>query len=212
MVKVENLSKSFSNQILFEDASFQINPRERIGLVGRNGHGKTTLFRILVGEEQPSTGTITISRNYRIGYVRQHLDFTKETVLQEGMRGLREEDHHKHWKVEKILAGLGFSPEDIQQQIVEVGTMKGPDRAVSTQGLPNFDAIRRLGNLERLRQVNPYLAEEIANMPGTEAYLIGAGKFASDISEGTQRILGVLDQEGAAKDEAIAEDKKEEKA
>lgn len=115
MVKVENLSKSFSNQILFEGASFQINPRERIGLVGRNGHGKTTLFRILVGEEQPSTGTITISRNYRIGYVRQHLDFRKETVLQEGMQGLREEDHHHHWKVEKILAGLGFSPEDMQQ-------------------------------------------------------------------------------------------------
>jgi ATP-binding cassette subfamily F protein 3 len=115
MVTVENLSKSFSNQILFEDATFQINPRERIGLVGRNGHGKTTLFRILVGEEQPSTGTITISRNYRIGYVRQLLDFSKETVLQEGMRGLREEDHHQHWKVEKILAGLGFSPEDMQQ-------------------------------------------------------------------------------------------------
>ncbi len=115
MIKVENLSKSFSNQILFEDASFQINPRERIGLVGRNGHGKTTLFRILVGEEQPSAGTITISRNYRIGYVRQHLDFKHETVLQEGMRGLRDEDHHKHWKVEKILAGLGFSPADMQQ-------------------------------------------------------------------------------------------------
>jgi len=103
-IKVENLSKSFSSQILFEDASFQINPRERIGLVGRNGHGKTTLFRILVGEEQPSNGTITIPRNYRIGYVRQHLEFTRETVLQEGMRGLREEDHHKEWKVEKIIA------------------------------------------------------------------------------------------------------------
>jgi ATP-binding cassette subfamily F protein 3 len=115
MIKVENLSKSFAGQTLFEEASFQINLRERIGLVGRNGHGKTTLFRILVGEEQASTGTITISKNYRIGYVRQHLDFTQDTVLKEGMRGLREEDHHQHWKVEKILAGLGFSPEDMKQ-------------------------------------------------------------------------------------------------
>ena len=122
MITVENLSKSFADQVLFEDASFQINPRERIGLVGRNGHGKTTLFRILVGEEQPSTGTITIARNYRIGYVRQHLEFTKDTVLQEGMKGLREEDHHQHWKVEKILAGLGFSPDDMQQH---PGTFSG---------------------------------------------------------------------------------------
>ncbi len=115
MIKVENLSKSFADQVLFEDASFQINARERIGLVGRNGHGKTTLFRLLVGEEHSSTGSITISRNYRIGYVRQHLEFTKDTVLHEAVQGLPKEEHHQHWKVEKVLAGLGFSPHDMQQ-------------------------------------------------------------------------------------------------
>ena len=115
MIKVENLTKSFADQVLFEDASFQINPRERIGLVGRNGHGKTTLFRLLVGEEHSSTGSITITRNYRIGYVRQHLEFTRDTVLQEAVQGLPEGEHHQHWKVEKVLAGLGFSPHDMQQ-------------------------------------------------------------------------------------------------
>ena len=115
MIKVENLSKSFADQVLFEDASFQINSRERIGLVGRNGHGKTTLFRLLVGEEHCSTGSITIARNYRIGYVRQHLKFTKDTVLQEAVQGLPEGEDHQHWKVEKVLAGLGFSPHDMQQ-------------------------------------------------------------------------------------------------
>ena len=115
MIKVENLTKSFADQVLFEDASFQINPRERIGLVGRNGHGKTTLFRLLVGEEHSSTGSITIARNYRIGYVRQHLEFTRDTVLQEAVQGLPEGEHHQHWKVEKVLAGLGFSPHDMQQ-------------------------------------------------------------------------------------------------
>ena len=115
MIKVENLSKSFADQVLFEDASFQINSRERIGLVGRNGHGKTTLFRLLVGKEHSSTGSITIARNYRIGYVRQHLKFTKDTVLQEAVQGLPEGEHHQHWKVEKVLAGLGFSPHDMQQ-------------------------------------------------------------------------------------------------
>ncbi len=44
MIGVENLYKSFASQVLFEDASFKLNPKERIGLVGLNGHGKTTLF------------------------------------------------------------------------------------------------------------------------------------------------------------------------
>ena len=80
MIGVENLYKSFASQVLFEDASFKLNPKERIGLVGLNGHGKTTLFRIIIGEESPDTGTISIPKNYRIGYVRQHLDFIRDTI------------------------------------------------------------------------------------------------------------------------------------
>jgi len=115
MIAIDNLSKSYGNQILFEEVHFQINARERVGLVGRNGHGKTTLFRMIVGEEHPDSGTITIPRNYRIGYVRQHIEFTAETVLDEGKKGLPEAERHQQWKVEKILAGLGFSSADMQR-------------------------------------------------------------------------------------------------
>jgi ATP-binding cassette subfamily F protein 3 len=115
MLTVGNLTKSFGGQLLFEDASFQINARERVGLVGRNGHGKTTLFRLIVGDEHPDTGTISLPKGYRIGYVRQHLEFTEETVLKEAMRMLPEEERDHHWKVEKILAGLGFSNEDMRR-------------------------------------------------------------------------------------------------
>jgi ATP-binding cassette subfamily F protein 3 len=115
MITIDNLSKSYGNQILFEGVHFQINARERVGLVGRNGHGKTTLFRMIVGEEHPDSGTITTPRNYRIGYVRQHLDFTADTVLAEGKKGLPETERHHQWKAEKILAGLGFSSPDMQR-------------------------------------------------------------------------------------------------
>jgi ATP-binding cassette subfamily F protein 3 len=59
MITVGNLTKSFGSQLLFEGVSFNINPRERVGLVGRNGHGKTTLFRLIVGAESPDAGTIS---------------------------------------------------------------------------------------------------------------------------------------------------------
>ena len=69
MIIVNNLSKSFGSQEIFSDISFNINPGEKIGLVGRNGHGKTTLLRMITGEDHPDSGEIVIPKNYRIGYV-----------------------------------------------------------------------------------------------------------------------------------------------
>ena len=102
MISVENLTKRFGNQLLFDQVNFKLNPRERVGLVGRNGHGKTTLFRIIVGEEPADEGSVIIPRGYRIGYVRQTLEFTEDTILQEGMKGLPEGERDHYWKVEKI--------------------------------------------------------------------------------------------------------------
>ena len=122
MITVGNLTKSFGSQLLFEGASFHINPRERVGLVGRNGHGKTTLFRLIVGVDSPDAGTISRPKGYRVGYVLQHLQFTEHTALKEAMTQLPEEERDHHWKVEKILAGLGFSNEDMQRH---PGTFSG---------------------------------------------------------------------------------------
>ncbi len=119
MINVGNLTKSFGGQLLFDEAGFKLNPKERIGLVGRNGHGKTTLFRLIIGEEIPDSGIISIPKHYRIGYVRQELELTKNTVLDEGMTGLCEEERGHYWKVEKILAGLGFSKDDMRRHPAE---------------------------------------------------------------------------------------------
>jgi ATP-binding cassette subfamily F protein 3 len=115
MISVDNLTKSYGEQTLFQNVGFKLNPRERLGLVARNGHGKTTLFRLIAGEELPDSGSINIPKNYRIGYVRQHLEFTEDTVLKEGMKGLPKESRDHSWKVERILAGLGFSTNDMKR-------------------------------------------------------------------------------------------------
>ncbi len=115
MIRAENLQKSFAGQKLFDGVNFKIGARERVGLVGRNGHGKTTLFRMIMGEESCDEGAITIPKNYRIGIVRQSLGFTERTVLEEGMKGLSADRKHNHWEVERILAGLGYSQRDMQR-------------------------------------------------------------------------------------------------
>lgn len=120
MIAVEGLWKSFGRQVLFENIGFKINRRERVGVVGRNGHGKSTLFRVIAGLEQPDAGTISIPKNYRLGYVEQEPRFTENSVLDEAAKGLPSAEADRFWKVEKILFGLGFSPDDLGRPPGEV--------------------------------------------------------------------------------------------
>ena len=58
MISLSHIGKQYGRQILFVDASFQLNPGEKVGLVGPNGSGKTTLFRMITGEESPDEGSV----------------------------------------------------------------------------------------------------------------------------------------------------------
>ena len=113
MISIRNITKRYGVRVLFSDVSFDVLAGEKIGLLGRNGHGKTTLFRLITGEEEPNEGKIFRPKNYSIGYLGQHLNFTKPTVLEEGCVGLLPDEIAGEWKVEKVLFGLGFSEEDL---------------------------------------------------------------------------------------------------
>ncbi|MBI5098961.1 MAG: ATP-binding cassette domain-containing protein [Nitrospirae bacterium] len=114
MIQVSNLDKSYGGQVLFDKVSFLINPGERLGLVGRNGHGKTTLFRLILGQEHQDSGVISIPAGYRIGHLSQHIRFSEDTVLKEACLSLplREDHKDESYKAESILMGLGFSTDD----------------------------------------------------------------------------------------------------
>lgn len=119
MLRIQDLEKSYASQVLFDGASLQLSPGERVGLIGRNGHGKSTLFRMILGEEHEDGGLITKPKNYRIGHLAQHLNFTKPTILEEGCLGLLPEEEYDHWKVERILFGLGFGAADMERSPAE---------------------------------------------------------------------------------------------
>src|SRR5476651_2094564 len=88
MISFSKVSKQYGKQILFVDASFQLNPGERAGLVGPNGSGKTTLFRMIVGEEQPDEGDVSVPRKTTIGYFRQDIEeMSGRSVLDEAIAG-----------------------------------------------------------------------------------------------------------------------------
>src|SRR6187397_2190383 len=88
MIAFSGVSKQYGRQILFVDASFQLNPGEKVGLVGPNGSGKTTLFRMITGEEQPDEGDVSVPRKLSIGYFRQDVEeMSGRSVLDEAIAG-----------------------------------------------------------------------------------------------------------------------------
>ncbi len=88
MISLTRICKQYGRQILFVDASFQLNPGDTVGLVGPNGSGKTTLFRLITGEEVPDDGEISIPRRLTVGYFRQDVEESSgRSVLDEVILG-----------------------------------------------------------------------------------------------------------------------------
>src|SRR5258705_4282248 len=86
MISFANVSKQYGSQVLFVEASFQLNPQEKAGLVGPNGAGKTTVFRMITGEETPDEGEVTVPRKLTIGHFRQDVEeMSRRAVLDEAI-------------------------------------------------------------------------------------------------------------------------------
>ena len=83
VIQIQNVSKSFGMQVLLDGASMLVADHERVGLVGRNGCGKSTLFKMILGQECLDGGNIDIPKGYTIGYLQQHIKFTHSTVHEE---------------------------------------------------------------------------------------------------------------------------------
>ena len=91
MIAFSKVAKQFGSQILFMDASFQINPGDKVGLVGANGSGKSTIFRLIAGEEGYDEGIIEQPKRLTIGYFKQDVgEYSGRTVLEETKAGAGE--------------------------------------------------------------------------------------------------------------------------
>ncbi len=115
MIQLQNISKNYSSQELFNNLNFKLNSGNRVGLVGRNGSGKSTLFKLILGEESVDSGDVIIPKNYKIGTLKQHLTFSEPTLREEAALALDGDMKYDVYRVEKILFGLGFVQEDLDK-------------------------------------------------------------------------------------------------
>ena len=91
MLNVHNLSVSFQGEYLFEEVAFMLNTGDRVGLIGKNGAGKSTMLKLLSRELKPDSGTIAADKDVRIGFLKQDIDFVKgRTILEEAYQAFGE--------------------------------------------------------------------------------------------------------------------------
>ena len=91
MLNVHNLSVSFQGEYLFEEVAFMLNAGDRVGLIGKNGAGKSTMLKLLSRELKPDSGTIAADKDVRIGFLKQDIDFVKgRTTLEEAYQAFGE--------------------------------------------------------------------------------------------------------------------------
>ncbi len=127
MVSFTRISKQYGRQVLFVDASFQLNPGEKVGLVGPNGSGKTTLFRMIVGDEAPDEGDVSVPKKLSIGYFRQDVEemsgrsVIDETIAGSGRVGLL---HHELEGLNVAMADPARA-DDIDRILARFGEVQG---------------------------------------------------------------------------------------
>ncbi len=127
IVTAEHLTKSYTERLLFDDASFSLEEGEKAGLIGINGTGKSTLLKILAGLEEPDEGTVVWRRNLDIRYLPQNPRFTPGDTVLESI--VRDNEGHSHvWDLESqakiFLTKLGITDFDAKVETLSGGQRK----------------------------------------------------------------------------------------
>ncbi|NIU61811.1 MAG: ATP-binding cassette domain-containing protein [Pseudomonas stutzeri] len=113
MLQVNHISKTYGDDVILEDVSFVLNPGDRVGLVGPNGCGKTTLLRIIVGQEQPDRGSVRFSpADVTVGYLAQALEFEPGATVGDVMRQAIEGLHEAERQVEALAQRMSVAAGD----------------------------------------------------------------------------------------------------
>lgn len=128
IVNVVDIEKSYGSDLVFSGVSFQIQEQDRIGLIGPNGEGKSTLLNLLAGREEPDEGAIAVARSLRIGYLTQIVDFQPENSLREEMLTVfdqvrvweRELEELAHAMSEAASRGEAMDREALMRQYAEL--------------------------------------------------------------------------------------------
>ena len=167
MIAFNRIGKQYGRQVLFVDASFQLNPGEKVGLVGPNGSGKTTLFRMIVGEEAPDDGTVSVPKKLTVGYFRQDVEeMSGRSVIDEAIAGTR-------------LGALHHELDDLQHALADPARAVELDRLLARFGevQEEYEHLGGYALVSQAREVLHGLGFDDEQMDGDVGALSGGWKM-----------------------------------
>ncbi|MGL5434994.1 MAG: ABC-F family ATP-binding cassette domain-containing protein [Lachnospiraceae bacterium] len=127
LLTIEHLTKSYTERLLFDDTSFSVNEEDKIGIIGINGTGKSTLLKIVAGLEQPDSGSVVRTRNLNIRYLPQNPEFQEGDTILESIVRVNKSDEPV-WDLESqaktILTKLGIYDFDVKVETLSGGQRK----------------------------------------------------------------------------------------
>ena len=139
MLSVNNLTKSYADRLIFQDISFHLAAGDRVGLIGPNGCGKTTLLRLILSREQPDRGSVFIDPSTRVGYLQQGLEFPAGATLADVLRDERVEAAAEVERLAEALAGDHRLMPHYQAAVDRLEALGGyPDQSLRDTVLKNL--------------------------------------------------------------------------
>jgi len=163
-LQVEDLTKSYGDRMLFDSITFGVNEGDKIGVIAKNGTGKSTLLRLLSGHESPDSGSITFRNDMRVGFLDQSPVFEPGTTLMHNLLPAIHDTDHEEWgredRVRQMLSQLGIESAELKVDHLSGGQLK---RAALARVL--------LGNPDLLILDEPTNHLDISTVEWLEGYL-----------------------------------------
>ena len=117
VLSLSKIAMGFGERTLFENVSFEVESRDKVGLIGRNGVGKTTLFKIICGELEPTAGVVATERGLNVGYMEQHACSAGDRSVYDELESVFDELKRMEHEIEKITITIEHSTGDLTELI-----------------------------------------------------------------------------------------------
>jgi ATPase subunit of ABC transporter with duplicated ATPase domains len=120
LIRLHNVSKKFDSKMIFHEVFFRLNKGDRVGLIGKNGVGKTTILKLILGQEEPTSGTVEMEKDIKIGYFSQFSELNGEMTIQQVLDDVFADIHAIEKELSEIELELKKAPKGKQlQQLID---------------------------------------------------------------------------------------------